>query len=46
VRDAAQILITRAHRAAEADTLIREAEAHLLERQQELRIAMAQKGTG
>ena len=45
VRDAAQILIARAHRAAEADTLAREAEAHLRDRQQELRVAMAQRGT-
>ena len=46
VRDAAQILITRAHQAAEADMLIREAEAHLSERQLALREAMAQRGSG
>jgi len=46
VRDATQILITRAHQAAEADILIREAEAHFSERQRELRAAMAQCGTG
>ena len=46
VRDATQILITRAHQAAEADILSREAEAHFSERQRELRVAMAQRGNG
>ena len=46
VRDAARILISRANQAAEADILIREAEAHLVERQQALRAAMAQRASG
>ena len=44
VRDAAQALIKRSRELADrSDVLIREAEAHLFERQQALRVAMAKR---
>jgi hypothetical protein len=44
VRDAAQRLIKRSQEAIDkSDVLVREAEAHLLERQQALRAAMARR---
>ena len=46
VRDAAQILIKRSQELSDrSDVLIREAEAHLLERQRALRAAMARRQT-
>ena len=44
VRDAAQVLIKRSQELADrSDVLIREAEAHLFERQQALRVVMAKR---
>src|SRR5215831_1139337 len=47
VRDAAQLLIKRSQELSDrSDVLIREAEAHLFERQQALRVAMAKRSQG